>query len=170
MVPLIVQILAVLAGTALVHAGLARLGVELGLPHAAALAVLVFLFASATINMREQWKRLDVQRDEYRYLEDDPVEARSACTAAQVDPGFLGFLGSRIPVRERFYLQSVPLKGTGEFCVRFLLLPRTQVRDPKDAKYLVFWDPPSREILEQVRREGATVVAWDRGHVLATRP
>ena len=170
MVPLIVQIVAVLAATALVRVVLGRLGLELGLPQTAAIAVLVFLVVSSTINMREQWKRLDIQRDEYRYLDNDPVEARSACLAAGVDGGFLGFVGSRVPVRERFYLESAPLKGTGEFCVRFLLLPRVQVRDPKDARYLVFWDAPNRRTLDQVRREGARVVAWDKGHLIATRP
>ena len=169
MVPLIVQILAVLGGAALVRVLLARLGVELGVALSAAVAVLVFLFASSTINMREQWKRLDAQRDEYRYLQNEP-NARAACQAVGIDTGFMSFLGSRIPVRERFYLESEPLKGTGEYCVRFLLLPRRQVRDPKDAKYLVFWDPPSRATLERVRREGASIARWDDGHLIAVRP
>jgi hypothetical protein len=167
-VPLLIQILAVAGTTFLLRVILVRLGVELGLPHTAALAVAVFLLPVATINMREQWKVIDEKREADRGL--DSYTAMSACTGVGVDSHFLGFVGSRVPQGERFYLESATMKGTGEYCIRFLLLPRTQVLEPEEARYLVFWDPPSTRTLDEARRRGARIHRWDETKSVAVMP
>jgi hypothetical protein len=169
LVPLLIQILAVVAVAALVLVVLERLGVAVGIPQAAAVAVLAVLASSGVINMREQWKHLDLQRAQNAGI--PAQEGRGVCRAVGVDAEFLGYVGSRVPVRERFYLDASPqFFGSKDICMRFVLLPRTQVAQLKDARYVVFWDPSSRQTMRAVRQRGATIAFHDRRHAVARLP
>ena len=170
MVPLLIQILAVVTLALVVRAVLRRLGVELGFAQITALAVILFLVQPAVVNMRNAWLRVDKQREANSSLAGRPTAAQAACLGVGVDPHFLSFLGSRVPVGEKFYMDTESMRGVGEFCIRFLLLPRLEVERPDEARYLGFWDPYSREPIEAAKRQGLKVTNWDRTKALAERP
>jgi hypothetical protein len=170
LVPLLFQTLGVLVSALVLRALVTRLRGEVKLVEAVALAVVVLLGALTVPTLRDRWKALDVQRTASAHL--SPAEARSICRAVGVDQAFLGFVGSRVGVRERFYMElDRRLTYQGEWCIRFVLLPRTQVSDPKDARHLVFWNPPSKAGLRAAERlPGAVVGVHDRNHVVVTLP
>ena len=153
----------------IVRAVLGRLGVQLDFMRTTALAVILFLVQPAVVNMRSAWLRLDKQREVNRSLEGRPEAAQAACLAVGIDGGFISLVGSRIPVRERFYLETESLRGEGELCIRFLLLPRVAVERPEDARYLVFWDPLTRKSIEDARRQGLDVEDYSRTKAIAVR-
>ncbi len=169
MVPTLIQILAVVALAAVVRVVLARLGVKLDFATTTAIAVLFFIVQPATVNMRSAWLRLDKQREVNRSLHGRPAAAQATCLAVGIDGEFLSLVGSRIPVRERFYMDTGSLRGEGEFCVRFLLLPRVEVERPEDARYLVFWDPEERESIDAARRQGLDVQVYGKTKAIAVR-
>lgn len=162
--------LAVVTVALVVRAVLSRLGVELGFAQITALAVILFLPQPAVVNMRSAWLRVDKQREANASLKDQPTAASAACLGVGVDGQFLSFLGSRIPVGEKFYMDTESMRGSGEYCIRFLLLPRIEVERPDQARYLVFWDPYSREPIEMAKRQGLKVTSWDSTKALAERP
>ena len=168
MIPLLVQLLAVLAAMAVVRAVLARAGVQLDLPQATALALLAFLAIVGVSNIRNNWKILDEQRKEHAAF--SPEQGRAACTGVGVDTRFLQFVGSQVPVRERFYLDAPALVGTGDRCVRLMLLPRLQVNDPNAVRYLVFWGHVQPELIAAARRRGATVATHRPDHLVVRLP
>ncbi|HEX8742377.1 MAG TPA: hypothetical protein VF712_04515 [Thermoleophilaceae bacterium] len=169
MVPLIFQCLALLAGAALLRIVLARLGLEVGIPQLAAVAVILYFAVDGAYEYRQFWKLLDDQRERNAGL--SPEAARFTCTATGVDPGFLAYVADRIPLHERFYLQTEgKLVGGGDTCIRFLLLPRIPEADPLDARYLVFWNPPDNKVLDDARRRGATILRHRPKLVIARMP
>lgn len=170
MVPLLIQSLAVVTLALVVRAVLSRLGVQLDFVQTTAVAVILFLVQPAIVNMRSAWLRLDQQREVNSSLDGRPTAAQAACLAVGIEGEFLSLVGSRIPVRERFYMSTDSLRGEGELCVRFLLLPRVAVERPEDARYLVFWDPPSSEGIDQARRQGLDVAVYSRTKAIAVRP
>jgi hypothetical protein len=168
-VPLLIQMLAVVTLALVVRAVLGRLGVRLDFVSTTALAVLLFLVQPAVVNMRTAWLRADKQREVNRSLDGRPEAAKAACLAVGIEGEFLSLVGSRIPVRERFYMDSDSLRGEGEFCVRFLLLPRVEVEKPEDARYIVFWDPDDRDRIDQARRQGFDVTLYSTTKAIAVR-
>lgn len=168
MIPLLVQLLAVLAAMAVTRAVVARAGVQLDLPQATAVALLAFLAIVGASNIRNNWKLLDVQRGKHAHT--PRAEARSACTQIGMDTDFLGFVGSRVPVGERFYMDAPPLVGTGDLCVRMLLLPRQQVNDPDDARYLIFWGHVQPDLIASAKRRGGTVATHHPDHLVVRLP
>jgi hypothetical protein len=171
-VPGLIQILAVVTLAAVVRVVLRRLGVELDFPRTTAIAVLLLLVQPTVVNMRSAWLRLDQQREAGASLRGKPDVATAACLEkAAIDVEFLGFVGSRIPPRERFHLISESLVSRGELCIRFLLLPRVEVERPEQARYIVFWDPPlPRRTLAAARRKGLDVEVFSDTKAIAVRP
>ncbi|MDQ3933825.1 MAG: hypothetical protein M3340_04250 [Actinomycetota bacterium] len=169
MIQTITQVLAIVAGAALVRALLIRLGVELRFEQALAVGVLVFLAILSGWFLRERWNYLDDQRE--RNSDVSPQEAAATCVATGVDVDFLSFVGSKIPVRERYYMEaSGALAGAGDICIRFQLLPRLAVGDSHKARYLIFWEAPSRTTFEFFERRGAQVFKYDRDHFVLRKP
>lgn len=169
MVPLLIQLLAVLAGLLIVHALIRRAGVELNLPQAGAIALLAFFTLVGVSNLRNEWKVLDEQRE--RLADVGPEAARAVCTGVGIDGQFLQFVGNKIPVRERFYMEvPVRLSGAGDICMRMLLLPRLQVNDPKSVRYLVFYENLRKDVLEPAKRRGGVVLEHDKAHIVVRVP
>ena len=169
MIQTITQVLAIVAGAALVRALLIRLGVELRFEQALAVGILVFLAILSAWFLRDRWNTLDDQRARNASL--TPQQASATCVATGVDVDFLSFVGSKIPVRERYYMEaSGGLAGAGDICIRFQLLPRLAVGDPHKARYLIFWEAPSRTTFEAFERQGAAAFRYDRDHFVLRKP
>ena len=170
MVPSLIQILAVVMLAAVVRVVLRRLGIELDFATTTAIAVLLFLVQPTVVNMRSAWLRLDKQREANSSLLGNPDAAKAACLGkATVDGGFLGFVGSRIPPREGFYLDG-EMPSRDELCIRLILLPRVEVEKAEQARYLVFWDPRgARQKLGAARREGLDVRVYGTTKAIAVR-
>jgi hypothetical protein len=169
MVQVVTQTLAILAGGALVHALLRRLGADLRFAQSLAVAALVFLAVLSGWFLRDRWNFLDDQRGRYAGL--SPRAASATCAAIGVDGGVLAFVGSAIPVGERFYMErGGRVAGNSDICIRFLLLPRVQVASPDQARYLVHWEAESRAAFDQAVARGGTVIRRDRKHFVVRKP
>jgi hypothetical protein len=171
LVPLLFQTLGVLASAVVLRAFVVRLRGEVGMVQATALAIVLFLAVITVPTLRDRWKGLDVLRKASATL--GPADARSLCRGVGIDQDFLGFVGARVPVRGSFYLEVDPrLRFQGEWCIRFVLLPRTQVSCPDGTTHsLVFWNPRSKANLHAAERlPGAVVGTHDPNHVVVTLP
>ena len=169
MASLLGQALAVLAAAFLVRAVLARMGLDLALPRAAALAALVLLAVVAVGQFREDWQQLDLQRTRFAHL--PAAAARADCLGVGLDPSPLYKVAARIPERET-YLLRVPhrLPDNGELCMRFVLFPRLEVSRRDQARYVVFWQTAPRPELDALRRQGARVELLQPGYAIARLP
>ena len=168
MVQLLFQTLGVAAAAALGRALLARAGLRVQYPQAAALVILLFLAVHAVNGMRDSWKALDVQREANAAQTEE--SSRAGCTAAGVDIHFLEFVGSKIPTRERYFMEFGQGTIGGEICARMLLLPRLQVWDIARARYVVFFGSVPKDRLAEVKRLGAKIHRWDGAHLVAELP
>lgn len=173
MASLLGQIAAVLAVAVLVRALAARAGVPLRLPQATALAVVLVLALAAVSSYRETWHQLDLQRTQWKDL--DQAGAISECAGSQgVDPLYVGWLRERIPEGQAFSQPPGPARGYApDICLRMLLLPRFQVEDERRARYVVVWnerDPVDRSLLDGYRARGAKVERYNDSRWLVTLP
>lgn len=152
----------------LVWALLARSGVPLGVPRAAAIAVTVLLASVSAPTFRDGWQTLNDVRAESRGTSRDA--ARASCTSVLPNAEFLEWAAQRVPVRERFYLHAPEVDGVGQLCIRFVVLPRVQVNRPAEARFVVFWGDASRPLLGDLRRRGAIVETFEPGFMVARLP
>lgn len=165
---MLVQLVAVVGGMVLVRALFARAGVRLDAPQAAAVALLAFLAVFGVSTLRETWKVLDEQRA--LYAAQTPETARRACTGVGVEVPVLQFVRDQIPPGERYHLEAPGLVGTGDRCLRMVLLPRLEVKDAADARFLVLWGQVRPELVEAAKRRGATVAIHDDTHQVVRLP
>jgi hypothetical protein len=159
--PLVAETVGAIAAAGLLLALAARAGVALRLPRAVAVTVLVFLAVLDGINLRERWHELDVLRAQNAGTTRDA--ARASCTDGIVDSGFLAFVRRGLPDRAQFYMRmphELEKRG-GAACVRFVLLPRTQVARPEQARYVVLWETATPRALADLRRRGGIVETFN---------
>lgn len=170
MVPLIVQIVAVLAAGFLGQRLLARSGVRLPFQRAVAVAVCLTLTVGAATTMRETWKFLDEQRARWRT--NTPYPAKSECAVSLgVDPFYAGWLIGRMPSNARYWMPSGPGRGYApDLCLRMLLLPRLQETDLEDAQFAVLWGGIPQETLPDLKRRGGRVYRYTDGRYLVRMP
>jgi hypothetical protein len=168
-VSLIGQMVAVAAAALLMRALLERAGMRVGLPRAAALAVVLLLSVLSLAHLRESWHALDVQRTRYEHFSRE--RAGFNCAVNNEANKALGWIGSKLPTRSRFYLQ-IPgfLPGNGELCLRFVMLPRLQVPTLAQAQYVVFWKSRPPALVASLRARGATFSEFRRNYAVAKLP
>ena len=166
---LLTQVLAVLLATGLLHAVLGRLGVRVPAQPLVLAAVLVFLSIQVVGDFRERWDGLD--RLEAGNEGTTAQAGRQVCLSTGPDPEAVAWAKSRLPPRARFFVPPAPslVKGGGT-CIRFLLLPRLQVRSLERADYVLVWDPPADALLSRLRQQGAVIETFKDRYVLARLP
>lgn len=178
MAQLVAQTLGLAIATGLVYVLVLRAGARLTLPRAVAVTALAVVAVTAVSAFRESWKALDDQREANAGVTREA--GRTACLAGVGgDPAFVAWLAARIPPGERYHLEISEERddhagavqgGSLGTCARFVLLPRVEVGDAREARYLAFWDGPSGALAAEVRRRSGTIEAYDRGRGLARVP
>jgi hypothetical protein len=155
------QLAGVLLAVAFIFGLARRAGIRVSLPSSAAVTAIVFLTVVSTGALRESWHALDLQRSANDHLTADA--ARSAnCTALGVDPAAVKWASGQMGLRARFYLAPGPALSPGaDICLRFLLLPRLQVRAMSDAGYVLFWNARmSARLLSSLGSQGTPIVSF----------
>lgn len=169
MARLIAQTLGVVIASGLVYALLQRAGSRLPFAAAAALTVVALLGVLGVSSARDVWEGLDNQRKLNAAV--TPEAGRTSCTAVGVNREYLEWVAARIPVRAKFYMTSPETLGSSaETCIRFLLLPRVQVADLEDVRYVVFWEAVPPDVLAEVKRRGGVVETFGPDLKLARIP
>jgi hypothetical protein len=170
LVPLIVQIVAVVAAGFLGQRLIARSGVRMPLPRAVAVAVVLTLAVGATSTGRETWKSLDEQRERWRT--NTPYPAKSECAISLgVDPYYAGWLIGRMPSNARYWMPPGPGRGYApDVCLRMLLLPRLQETRLEDAQFAVLWGGIPRNTIPDLERRGGRVERYTRDRYLVRMP
>lgn len=169
MVPLLAQIGAVLAVLLLARALLARAGLQLSAPQAAALAVVFAFTVPAVLSLRESWERLDDQAAAWK--NDSPQSGADACVQSLGgDPAYVNWLRERIPENARYWMPSGPGRGYApDICMRMVLLPRLQEDRIEDAQFAIALQGDQR-LIDDLKRRGARVEIFAPGRELVRLP